>query len=313
MTRRLLITGATGKQGGALISALNSKSSISNNPSFEIFAVTRNAASPSAKRLAAMPNVTVIQANVSNPTALFAQLPTPIWGLFAVPMMTAGHVKEELHGKALTAAAVAAGVQHIVFTSTDRGGQIASEGNPTSVPHFASKFRIEEDIKAIAGAATTPKKDGSSLTYTFLRPVAFFENLSNDFFGRCFPAMWRLNGADKPMQFIATSDIGRIAAAAFAAHDSPEYKNKAISLAGDSLSLNEASRIFREETGLHGGLPETYAWLGGAIRFAVADLRAMFKWIDQKGFGVDVPDLRQRYPHLKGFRAWVREDSAWKK
>jgi len=276
MTRRLVITGATGKQGGALISALNSRSSISNNPSFEIYAITRNAASPSAKRLAAMPNVTVIQANLSNPTALFAQLPTPTWGVFAVPMMTAGHVKEKLHGKALIAAAVDAGVQHIVFTSTDRGGQIASEGNPTSVPHFASKFRTEEDIKATA-AATTSQNDGSSLTYTFLRPVAFFENLSNDFFGRCFPAMWRLNGADKPMQFIATSDIGRIGAAAFAAHDSPEYKNKAISLAGDSLSLNEASRIFREETGLHGGLLETYAWLGGAVRFAVADLRAMFK------------------------------------
>jgi uncharacterized protein YbjT (DUF2867 family) len=311
MARRLLITGATGKQGGALITALTTDSSIS-NPLFEIYAVTRNATSPSAKRLAAKPNVTVIQANLSDPTSLFAQLPTPIWGIFAVPMMTAGHVQEEFQGKALTAAAVAAGVQHIVFTSTDRGGQIASERNSTRVPHFASKFRIEEDIKASA-AAVVGKKDGSSLTYTFLRPVAFFDNLSNDFFGRCFPAMWRLNGANRPLQFIATSDIGRVAAAAFAAHDSPEYKNKAISLAGDSLSLNEATEIFREETGLRGGLPETYAWLGGAIRFAVADLRAMFGWFSESGFGVDVPDLRRRYPYLKDFRSWVREESAWKK
>lgn len=308
MARRLLVTGATGKQGGALITALTSKPAISNTTSFEIYAITRNANSPSAKRLAAKPNVTVIQANLSDPSALFAQLPNPIWGLFAVPMMTAGHAREETQGKALTAAAVAAGVQHIVFTSTDRGGQVKSEGNPTNVPHFASKFRIEEDIKATVAA----KKDGS-MTYTFLRPVAFFENLTNDFFGRCFPAMWRLNGADRPLQFIATSDIGRIAAAAFTAHDSPEYKNQAISLAGDSLSLNEATKIFHEEIGLSGGLPETYAWLGGAIRFAVADLRAMFRWFVDSGFGVDVPGPRQRYPDLKDFRTWIKEESAWRK
>lgn len=115
MARSLIVTGATGKQGGALISALTSNLSISESPPFEIYAVTRNATSPSAKRLAAKTNVTVIQANLSNPTSLFAQLPTPMWGLFAVPMMTAGHVREESEGKALTAAAVAAGVRHIVF------------------------------------------------------------------------------------------------------------------------------------------------------------------------------------------------------
>jgi len=308
MVRRLLITGATGKQGGALITALTSSAPNSANSPFEIYAVTRDATSPSAQRLAAMSNVTVIQANLANPVALFVKLPTPIWGLFAVPMMTAGHVCEESEGKALTAAAVAAGVQHIVFTSTDRGGQHGSEGNPTSVPHFASKFRIEEDIKSTAAA----RKDGS-LTYTFLRPVAFFENFSNDFVGRCFPTMWRLNGADKPLQLISTSDIGRIAAEVFNAHDSQEYKNKALSLAGDSLSLNEAGKIFREETGIRTGLPETYTWLGGVIRYAVADLRAMFGWFADSGFGVDVPVLRQRYPYLKDFRTWVRRDSAWKK
>lgn len=125
--------------------------------------------------------------------------------------------------------------------------------------------------------------------------------------------MWRLNGADRPLQLISTSDVGRVAAEAFAAHDSQEYRNKAISLAGDSLNLNEAVKIFREETGLRSGLPETYAWLGDAIRYAVSDLKAMFAWFADSGFRVDVPALRQRYPHLKDFRAWVREESAWRK
>lgn len=302
MSRRLLVTGATGKQGGALISALVSNR---NNP-FEIFALTRDKTSSSARRLASKSGVKVIEGNLDNLTAIFNQIPKPVWGVFSVPIMDKGHAREEAQGKALTAASIAAGAQHIIFTSTDRGGQIASEGNPTTVPHFASKFRIEEDIKSQAAA----KADGS-FTYTFLRPVAFFENLSNDFVGRAFPAMWRLNGADRPLQLIATSDIGRVAASAFLAHDNPEYKNAAISLAGDSLSINEAGKIFKEETG--NDMPETYAWLGGSIRYMITDLREMFAWFKKSGFGVDVPRLKQKYPHLKDFRTWLREESAWKK
>jgi uncharacterized protein YbjT (DUF2867 family) len=299
--RRLLVTGATGKQGGALIAALLAKPS----QPFEIYAVTRNKASGNAKKLAQQSGVKLVEGDLDNADAILAQVPKPVWGVFSVPMLDKGYVKEEAKGKALTAAAVDAGVSHIIFTSNDRGGQEKSNGNPTNVPHFASKFRIEQDIEAKSASS-----DGR-LSYTFLRPVAFFENLSDNFFGRGFVAMWRLDGLDRPLQHIATSDIGRIAAEAFLNADSPEYKNQAISLAGDSLTPNEAARIFREETGKK--LPVTYSWVGGAIRWMVADLHHMFAWFRSDGFGVDVPALRKRYPFLKDFRSWLREDSAWKK
>lgn len=302
MTRRLLITGATGKQGGALITALLSHPT----QPFEIFALTRDKTSPGAQRLASKPGVKLVQGNLDDVEAILNQVPKPLWGLFSVPIMDKGHEREEAQAKALTSAAVAAGVEHIVFTSTDRGGQTASEGNPTTVPHFASKFRIENDIKAQAA-----QKPGKKLTYTFLRPVAFFENMPDNFLGRAFASMWRLNGADRPLQLIATSDIGKVAAEAFLSHDSAEYRNAAISLAGDELSVNEAGEIFKEETGRV--LPETYAWVGGSIRYVVKDLREMFAWFRQGGFGVEVPRLRRRYPFMKDFRTWVREESAWRK
>lgn len=304
MSRRLLVTGATGKQGGALIAALTSQPA---HP-FEIYALTRDKTSPGAQRLTSKSGVKVIQGNLDNAPAIFAQIPKPVWGLFAVPMMDKGHEREEVQGKALTSAAAAGGVSHIVFTSTDRGGQSASEGNPTSVPHFASKFRVEEDIKRAAAEA---KKRSHELSYTFLRPVAFFENMSDDFIGRAFASMWRLNGADRPLQLIATLDIGRVAAEAFMAYDSPQYKNAALSLAGDELSIDEAARMFHEEVGQR--LPEAYSWLGGSIRYLVTDLREMFRWFKAEGFGVDLPALKQKYPYMKDFRAWLREESAWKK
>lgn len=297
MSRRLLITGATGKQGGALISALTS---MPEQP-FEIFAVTRDKTSSGAQRLASKPGVKIVEGNLDNVDAIFSQIPKPLWGLFSVPIMDKGLEREEIQGKALTKAAVSAGVSHIVFTSTDRGGQIASEGNPTTVPHFASKLRIEADIKAQAAG---------QMTYTFLRPVAFFENMPDNFLGRAFISMWRLNGAEKPLQLIATSDIGRVAAEAFLSHDSAEYRNAAVSLAGDELSVNEAARIFKETTGQ--SMPETYAWLGGAIRYMVKDLREMFAWFRTDGFGVDVQHMRRRYPYMKDFKTWLREESAWK-
>ncbi|KAK5716264.1 hypothetical protein LTR17_016528 [Elasticomyces elasticus] len=297
--RKLIVTGATGKQGGALIKALLSKPS----QPFEIYALTRDKSSRSAQALASKPNVHVIQGDFSTPKAIFEQVEKP-WGLFSITMPM-DVKKEEAEGKAMTKAAVEAGVQHIVFTATDRGGNIGSENNPTGVPHFRSKYNIENDIKAQSEA-------NPHVTWTFLRPVAFFENLGNNFFGRGFVAMWRLNGLDRPLQQISTTDIGLIAADAFLNADSEEYRNKAISLAGDELSPNDAARIFKEVTGQE--IPYTYPMVGRLLRWMLKDhLGLMFDWFVTDDFKADVKALRQRYPFMKDFRAWVADESAWKK
>ncbi|KAK4554202.1 hypothetical protein LTR86_008730 [Recurvomyces mirabilis] len=298
--RRLLVTGATGKQGGALISALLSKPS----QPFEIYAVTRNANSASSQKLQNQ-GVKVVQGDLDDTQAIFSQIQKPVWGVFAVPLMDKGMKKEEEQGHALVKTAVEAQTSHIVYTTTDRGGDVASEGNPTVVPHFASKYRVEEDIRAQAGASN------GHLSYTFLRPVAFLEGIPNGFLGRAFVAIWRLNGSDRKLQVITVKDIGKVAAEAFLNAEKDEYRNKAISLAGDSLSPNEAGKIFQEVVGQK--LPETYWWVAWLIRTMVADLRHMFAWFRSDGFGVDVPALRKRYPFMTDFRTWLKEDSDWSK
>jgi uncharacterized protein YbjT (DUF2867 family) len=294
--RRILVSGATGKQGGALIAALTSSPS----PTFHIYALTRNPKSRSAQALAATPNVTVVAGDFSAPAAIFAQIPKP-WGFFSVtnPLNSA---REETQGKAMTAAALDAGVQHIVFTATDRGAN--SDTDPTVVPHFASKFRVEQDI--IAKTAAT----GGS--YTFLRPVAFYENLSDDFLGKGFVSVWRLNGSASRIKFVSTKDIGKIAADAFLNADSAQYKNKALALAGDDISLADFERAFKEETGKV--LPETFGVVGRGLRWALREqLGIMFDWFESDGFGVDVKATRKAYPFMKDFRQWLRTESAWRK
>lgn len=80
----ILITGATGKQGGSVI-----KSLLAQNAPFDILAVTRSAQSAAAQSLARLsPKIRIVEGNLDNPAALFEsakrQTESPIWGVFSV-------------------------------------------------------------------------------------------------------------------------------------------------------------------------------------------------------------------------------------
>lgn len=175
---RLIVIGATGKQGSALIDAL-----VAQEHPFDIYAVTRDTYSDAAKKLEKKPDVRVIEGSFDKPDEIFEQADN-VWGCFIMttPMGKGGAAAEEEQGKAMVKAALKAGVKHIVYTSVDRGTN--SDTDPTNIPHFASKKNVEDDIKA--------KTEGTSTTWTFLRPVAFMENVTNDFMGKVSPAVCSL-------------------------------------------------------------------------------------------------------------------------
>ena len=54
---------------------------------------------------------------------------------------------EEAQGKALVDENIKRGVQHFVYASVERGGDERSWENPTDVPHFISKHRIEHYLR----------------------------------------------------------------------------------------------------------------------------------------------------------------------
>ena len=75
----ILVTGATGKQGGSVINNLLKK-----NASFKILAVTRDINSASAKELAQKSSsITLIQGNLDDPAAIFKNAER-VWGVFSV-------------------------------------------------------------------------------------------------------------------------------------------------------------------------------------------------------------------------------------
>lgn len=143
------------------------------------------------------------------------------------------------------------------------------------------------------------------MEWTILRPVAFFENLTPDYFGKVFTTAWQMSLKGKPLQLVATSDIGFFAAAAFM---NPEAsKNHAFSLAGDELTFDQMSETFKKLTGKN--VPTTY-WIPVWLMMAgVKELGVMFQWFHDEGYGADIPALKRLNPALKTFEDWLKEDS----
>src|SRR5437868_8573042 len=145
----VVVTGSTGKQGGAVARGLLERG-------HKVRAVTRDPNSSQAKLLAntgaalvaaALEDTAAITKALEGATSLFA-MTTPFGGTDA----------ETRQGIAAADAAKAAGV-HLVFTS------VGSANRQTGIPHFDSKYEVEKYIAKVGVRAT------------ILAPVAFMENL----------------------------------------------------------------------------------------------------------------------------------------
>lgn len=300
MATRILVTGATGKQGGALINALLSSPSAS---SLDIFAVTRNTSSPASQALAAR-KITLIQGDIAtSSTEIFSKLPTgpPLTAAFLVttPAMPSlfgpAAPSEEAQAKPFITAASAAGVKHLVFTSVDRGAN--ADTDPTEIAHFASKFRIEKFL-----LETSAK---GKMQWTILRPVAFMDNYSNGIGGRIFTSMWSSVG-ERKLQLVSTKDIGKFAAKAILEPD--VYSSRAIALAGDELSVEDAQKVFKEVVGRE--MPVGYWWVGALMMRLIGEVGMMFRWFRDVGYGADVQWCQQN--GALNFGEWLRTESGFK-
>ena len=280
--RIILVAGATGKQGGAVIRHLQQKE-------WKIRALTRNPNSKTAQALASE-GIDVCQGNMNDPQSLEKAMDNA-YGVFSVQDFWVVGVKEEIQqGKNMADAAKKAGVQHFVYASA------AGADRESGVDHFASKFVIEEYIKNIG------------LQATVLRPVGFMENYH-------FPHIKSriLKGKlvhpivpNRKLQLIPTDDIGAFVAAAF---EGPEkFVGLAIDIASDELTNPGIAETFSkvmERPIRFKRLPMLIVRL-----FMDKELYQMFHWINKVGYDVDIPDIQSNFPAVKltSFEEWLLYD-----
>jgi len=301
----LLITGATGKQGGAVVRALLDSPA---NPPFSILALTRNPSSPAAQKLASKPNVSLVQGDFNDCASIFSKIRTPLYGAFLVTYPGFGPLVkrdiEEIQGKAFVDAALRHGVKYFVFSSIDRGGPQRSDEDETSVRPFASKARIEKHLIAKISAQKIEEKT----QYTILRTTAYYDNLMPNFIGRTYASMWRAQGS-KPLVLISTRDIGIFAAQAFSSPSS--YNNISVSIGSQALTYEQGAKIFKEVVGSE--MPTAPAFVVALLKLLISDLRKMHNWLTENGSVVDWEDMRRRNPGMMDFETWLREESQFKK
>ncbi len=145
----ILVTGATGTQGGATTRHL-----LANG--WQVRALTRDVTKPAAQELKDA-GAEVIQGDFSDQTSLTDAL-DGVYGAFSVQLPHDLALEVE-YGKRMADFAKSAGVEHFVYSS------VGGAERETGIPHFESKRRIEEHIEALG------------IPYTILRPVYFMENL----------------------------------------------------------------------------------------------------------------------------------------
>ncbi|MBI4537960.1 MAG: NmrA/HSCARG family protein [Gemmatimonadetes bacterium] len=280
--RVILVTGATGKQGGATIRELLAHR-------HTVRALTRKPESDAARALAVL-GAEVVHGDLDDAASLRRAL-KGIWGVFAVQnTWEAGVEGEEEQGKRMAQLAREAGVEHFVYTS------VGSAQHRTGIPHFDNKWRVEETVRGLGFPS-----------HVVIRPVFFMDNFLSPWFkpGIVEGKLRMGIRPDTKLQMIAVADIGKVAHLAFDRHE--ELNGEAIDLAGDELTIPQAAGIIGQATGRIVAFERTPI---EEIRKWSDDYATMLEWFDRVGYRVDIPALEARFGmQLTRFAQWAKSVS----
>ena len=280
----ILVTGATGQQGGAVARSLLSKGK-------KVRVLTRT---PDKAKALAQKGAEVIRGDFEDEESL----KTALRGVDGVFLMGTpfekGEDAEFEQGKAAVRACWKYGAPHIVYTS------VCAANKKTGIPHFESKAKVEEFIKE------------TEIASTILRPVWFMENFSSPWL---YPSIQKgiLTTPVRPerkLQMIALSDIAEFATEAFLRPE--DFVGKEIDLAGDELAMDDiavqiACAMNREVK--YEQIPEEKAEAAVGHDFAL-----MYKWFNRVGYQVNIPELEKRWGiRLTTFSRWLGRSALYRK
>lgn len=283
--RTIVVTGATGLQGGAVARSLLIDG-------WHVRGLTRDRESKQAQALAAT-GAEVAQGDMGDPASL-----RPVfegaYGVYSVQNPYIGGPEAEVRqGKNVADVAREIGVQHLVYGSAGVGKK------GTGVPSWETKLQVEEHLKSL------------DLPLTIVRPMALMEVMTHKKF---YPAVgaWRvmpaLMGASRNVGWMCADDVGAVVARVFAAPE--QFIGRDLLLVSDVQSLKQCRAIYREVLGKNPPRFPMPLWLFKRFGFMGKDLTTMWTWLRTATLDFDTDTTRAVHPGALTVRDWLSRQKA---
>jgi uncharacterized protein YbjT (DUF2867 family) len=186
---------------------------------------------------------------------------------------------EVRQGEAIIRAAVEARLRWLILASV-------AAASRADVPHFQSKARIEERLRE------------APVPWTIVAPSYFFENVLGSRAAILEGLLPLPLPPDKPLHQVGLRDLGAVVAAILERRD--EHLSEGVEIAGDAPTPREMAGAL--------GARAVEAPLDD-LRERNPDLAALYAFLAEDGYGIDVAAVRARYPEVAwmSFAKWAAE------
>mgnify|MGYP006289233255 CR=1 FL=1 len=265
--RKVLVTGATGNQGGAVVDAL-----LQSDLAYEIYGLTRDRSGDFAQELQ-LRGVEMVEGDMADKSSIKPHIEEVDTVFLVTNFWTAGYDGQVEQGTNVAEVAADVGIEHLVFSG------VGSHDQETGIPHFDSAWEIDQKIQEL------------EVPNTVLKPVFFYQNFEGmrETIEGGRIAMPLKEGVR--LQMIDVADIGRVAATVIASPD--EYVGERRELAGGSYTLINVAQVFtrildRYINAVHVPISVAREQLG-------EEMADMFEWFNEVGYNANVSALEDEF------------------
>jgi len=291
----ILVTGATGAQGGATARSLLTHG-------FKVRFLTRNPHSAAAKKLIDA-GAQAVAGDMDDPCSVATAM-EGVYGVFSVQVPDSkGTDAERRHANTLVSAAQAAGVKQFVHTS------VCEAGKHTEFPRWDSGYWWQK-YWTDKWDAEEAVRSADFEFWTLLKPAFMMDNLAQPKAQYMFPHLThgKIITAllpDTRMQLIAADDVGAVACAAFL--DPHGFNQQNLDLAAQALTMADVAQA------LSIGLDTPVSAQSVSPDEAIA--AGMFagwvrsqEWTNEVGYRADIPAVQT---WLKGHGITLSTLASW--
>jgi uncharacterized protein YbjT (DUF2867 family) len=286
--KTILVTGATGAQGGGVIRHLLK------GGKFKVRCLTRKPESDRARALA-QAGAEIVRGDLDDPESLQAAM-KGCYGVFGVTNFWEHFEKESFHGKNLIDAVKETGIEHFVFSTLPYAHKLSDW--TLEVPHFDLKAKLEDYARSL------------KLPATYAHVAFYYEN-----FLYFFPPKLQEDGSymigfpqgETPLAAVGVEDVGGVVATIF---ERPgEFVDQTVGIVGDDLPCRKYAETMSRVLGkkiVYRYIPrEVFAKLGFP---GAEDLANMFEYnrLFIPNRQADLEQSLALYPAMQRFEPWLQ-------